>query len=757
MERKRNTPLFYRSSQAATRFWRTLFGLGLVFTFLSSEPGHGQGQVESRFIGLGQIWAKHENLNGGGWESNFGWPQGYFRYKNPAELRYLGGNFRRVGPTVGVRNWTLLGKTYAYRIFSPGSSSLTMNVGDATGMPTYIKKVVRRLPPTIIWNGQTLTYPPVSWNLYDLTRETLKPYDEVAPDLVTEEMIESQFNYGVGITCTTRLYAYGNKDYENIFFYWYNFKNTGNIDADPTIELPGQTLQGVCVTWSEWPHVSWEGGIQNGAIWQEIGVNDDWGDYYGENYLDYLGTGTPAHPNGNPAADSLRVWIRWDGDQRDDRGPGDDTGDPNRDSGFSESDPELGRFLSPQYVGSGILHADKSVSDKANDLTQPFTTTWVAWEDRPKSPDAHEPWYKIIFSGIHNPSPQEAGMTAPWERGVIYGFVSIGPYEMPFGSEFNVVLVGGVGGLSRQKCSEYGAAYVAGQLTDAQKNALIATGRDSLLAAIGRATRRYFLNLEQGRNPYDVPDPPPAPDLTVTAKQNSILVSWSDVSQVPDFDTGVKDFAGYRLYRASNDSTGHRLDFKLIWQGTALSYEDSDVQAGESYFYMVTAFDDGTQNWERPGEPLESSKFANRTTEKPVQTLITSVKEGKGNVPAEFFLTQSYPNPFTPLDNLIRGHSARRMVLSNGVNPVTEIQFGIPQPAAVKLEVFNVTGQLVRTLVNEPREAGYYRAVWDGTNQDGVPVPSGVYLYRLTAVKGVAAKRDYSSMVVVSKKMLLVR
>ncbi len=706
-------------------------GIGVLLALLFFCIEQGYAQTESRFIGLGQIWTKHENLNGGGWESNFGWPQGYFRYKNLAELRYLGGNFRRFGPTIGARDWTLLGTTYPYRIFSPGSNSLTMNVGDATGMPTYIKKVVRRLPARITLNGQSLTYPPVSWNLYDLTPQTLKPYDEIDPKLVAEEMIESQFNYGIGITCTVRLYAYSNKDYENILFYWYNFKNTGNIDSSPTIELPGQTLHGVCVSWSEWPHVSWEGGIQNGAIWQEIGTNDDWGEYYGENYADYVGTGTPAHPGGNPSADSLRLWMRWDGNQKDDLASGDDTGDPNRDSGFSESDPELGRFLSPQYAGYGILHADRSVSDKTNDLTQPFTTTWVTWEDRPKNPSDHEPWYRILFSGYHKPSPQEAGISTPWERGVTYGFTSVGPYEMPFGSEFNVVLVGSVGGLSRQKCSEYGAAYVAGQLSDAQKNALIGTGRDSLLAAISRATRRYFSNLESGRNPFDVPDPPPAPDITVTAKQNSTLVSWSDVSQVPDFDTGVKDFAGYRLYRASNDSTGHRLDFKLIWQGKALAYEDTAVRAGEPYHYMETAFDDGTQNWEHPGESLESSKFVNRTTEKAAWTLLTSVEEKDGTVPSEYILEQNYPNPF---------------------NPATEIRFGVPRQSVVRLEVFNILGQVVKTLVDETKEAGYYSVSWDGRNNGGVLMPSGPYLYRLSAID---AHRSY--VFVESKKLLFVK
>ena len=59
----------------------------------------------------------------------------------------------------------------------------------------------------------------------------------------------------------------------------------------------------------------------------------------------------------------------------------------------------------------------------------------------------------------------------------------------------------------------------------------------------------------------------------------------------------------------------------------------------------------------------------------------------------------------------------------------------------VKLQVFDITGALVKTLLNEGVRAGNTEVVWDGTNQSGVKVASGMYLYRLESSTFVAAKK----------------
>lgn len=73
---------------------------------------------------------------------------------------------------------------------------------------------------------------------------------------------------------------------------------------------------------------------------------------------------------------------------------------------------------------------------------------------------------------------------------------------------------------------------------------------------------------------------------------------------------------------------------------------------------------------------------------------------------------------------------------ANVPNPVTNttaIGFFVPKRGDVRLEIFDVNGELVTTLVNNPVTTGYHSVVWDGTNDKGVKVASGSYTYRLTS------------------------
>jgi len=77
----------------------------------------------------------------------------------------------------------------------------------------------------------------------------------------------------------------------------------------------------------------------------------------------------------------------------------------------------------------------------------------------------------------------------------------------------------------------------------------------------------------------------------------------------------------------------------------------------------------------------------------------------------------------------------------NPFNPSTSIVFTIAAPGSVELAVYAATGQLVRTLVSRTMSAGTHEVVWDGRDDSGRPVSSGVYLSRLAAGKSVAVGR----------------
>lgn len=83
----------------------------------------------------------------------------------------------------------------------------------------------------------------------------------------------------------------------------------------------------------------------------------------------------------------------------------------------------------------------------------------------------------------------------------------------------------------------------------------------------------------------------------------------------------------------------------------------------------------------------------------------------KDDLPISFGLSQNYPNPF---------------------NPVTVIQYQVPSPGSqVTITLYNVIGQLVIELVHEVKAAGYYDVTWNGTDEHGASVASGVYLLRM--------------------------
>jgi len=85
---------------------------------------------------------------------------------------------------------------------------------------------------------------------------------------------------------------------------------------------------------------------------------------------------------------------------------------------------------------------------------------------------------------------------------------------------------------------------------------------------------------------------------------------------------------------------------------------------------------------------------------------------GHEQLPRTFALGQNHPNPF---------------------NPNTAIRYDVAQAGHVRLTIYNVRGQVVRSLVNEPRSRGRYTELWDGLGDRGEPMASGVYFYRLTA------------------------
>ncbi|MBI3110494.1 MAG: M4 family metallopeptidase, partial [Ignavibacteriales bacterium] len=101
-----------------------------------------------------------------------------------------------------------------------------------------------------------------------------------------------------------------------------------------------------------------------------------------------------------------------------------------------------------------------------------------------------------------------------------------------------------------------------------------------------------------------------------------------------------------------------------------------------------------------------------------------------GQIATTFRLFDNYPNPF---------------------NPSTRIEYELPTRSHIHLAVYDILGQLVRTLVHAEQSTGRFSAAWDGTNNRGVQLASGMYIYRLEATEGTGRST------VLSRKMLFLK
>ncbi len=112
------------------------------------------------------------------------------------------------------------------------------------------------------------------------------------------------------------------------------------------------------------------------------------------------------------------------------------------------------------------------------------------------------------------------------------------------------------------------------------------------------------------------------------------------------------------------------------------------------------------------------------------QVIPWAAEDIRNEIPSTWMLYQNYPNPF---------------------NPTTTIEFDVPEITGslprVAVQIFDVLGRKVKTVEKDVKDAGRYKVVWDGTNEDHVRVATGVYFYRVLAGGNYAA----------TKKMLLLK
>ncbi len=171
----------------------------------------------------------------------------------------------------------------------------------------------------------------------------------------------------------------------------------------------------------------------------------------------------------------------------------------------------------------------------------------------------------------------------------------------------------------------------------------------------------------------------------------TVKLEWRTAAEI--------DNAGFNILRGrSGTGRFEKINQRLIpaRHDGQYVFVDDKVDVGGRYYYKLEAVD----------------LNGDVTLHGPINIEVTA--------PQEYVLQQNYPNPF---------------------NPTTQIRYELPKSGRVVLSIYNALGQEVRRLVDREQPAGYHLATWNGRDQQGKPVPSGVYHYRLQIGDYVATKK----------------
>jgi hypothetical protein len=208
---------------------------------------------------------------------------------------------------------------------------------------------------------------------------------------------------------------------------------------------------------------------------------------------------------------------------------------------------------------------------------------------------------------------------------------------------------------------------------------------------------------------WDVPVPAELASFTseVTVDGN-VLLQWQVASQSNNL--------GWEVYRSTDNRVFAKVSDLIPGEGTTdqfrtYSFLDIQLPKGEVLYYYLSQID--------------LSGATSRSPVIEVLRMATAVAQAQA-LPTINALWQNYPNPF---------------------NPETTISFDLHSEGVITLTVYDLAGQVIRTLIDQqPMAAGRYKSVWDGRDGSGALVGSGVYLYQIRA-------GDFTSM----KKMTLLQ
>ena len=193
-------------------------------------------------------------------------------------------------------------------------------------------------------------------------------------------------------------------------------------------------------------------------------------------------------------------------------------------------------------------------------------------------------------------------------------------------------------------------------------------------------------NPNPNSSPYQSTIPVELTSFTAAIIQGKVILQWITQTETENL--------GFHVYRSRSEPGNYiRMSQKIIPgagstdESHHYSYTDKNIESNQTYYYKLADVDfNGNINFHGPISVTVNAQ------------------------PSVYSLSQNYPNPF---------------------NSSTAINFSLKEKGTVTLKIYNLQGQLIRTIVNEEKSEGNYTAIWDGIDESGNKVASNVYLYTL--------------------------
>jgi hypothetical protein len=176
--------------------------------------------------------------------------------------------------------------------------------------------------------------------------------------------------------------------------------------------------------------------------------------------------------------------------------------------------------------------------------------------------------------------------------------------------------------------------------------------------------------------------------FSAEVSRDGIVIQWTTETEPNN--------AGFNIFRSTTENGNYsKVNESLItalgnaFSGASYRYLDKPDLAGDYYYQLQSVSLTGATSFHGP-----------------ISVALTSVDLKKYALPDNYSLFQNYPNPF---------------------NPETTIEFSLPKAGLVEIAIYDINGKIVRSVISEEKPAGTFWLKWDGRDESGVLVSSGIY------------------------------